>query len=330
MRRPLAMISLLSLVLLATSGAAAQKDISLVAEPQDSVRLSRVVSAKLPSAGLLTVGLSGHRGDTVYILDDFLGRVDHTDYRLDLEASLRSWLDVWATLPWRSWSRGRDWIPVTGSGLGDGRWQVVAGRSLWGDNLYLALTGGGNIPVGDQSQGLSEGVFSPQIGAALTLVMWSQSELPELRLHLNLGRTWNRAEISGFGDQQVPFNPWPPQYQSAEAAGGTDRNDTRDLGLAVEFRAGTTSLWVEYSEQIFWRNTTVSRSEQQRLLGAGLRWGVARGWALHGQYQVSLANDDEQTSWWPGYPDIVMSLGVSRQFGWGGGRSEHQTGVPGV
>ena len=101
-------------------------------------------------------------------------------------------------------------------------------------------------------------------------------------------------------------------------AGGTGRNDTNDLGVGLEFRSGTTSLWVEYTQQMFHDNDTVTSGEQMRMVGAGLRWGLVESWALHGDYLVSLADDDENTPWWPGYPDMVMSVGISRQLGFGG------------
>jgi hypothetical protein len=290
----------------------------LPSEHQDSVRLTRLTSAKLPPDGLLTVGLQLHRSDTVFVLNDFLNRVDQQDFSLAIEAGLRPWLHAWAEVPWRSWSNGQDWVPPSGSGLGDGRWQLVVGTGLWGGRVHPALLGGGNLPLGKAAEGLGEGAFSPAAGVAVTVVFWRESTLPEMRLHLNLGRTWNRAEDSGYGVDQVGLGPWPPRYQSAAAAGGPGRNDTADLGLALEFRSGTTSLWLEYSEQIFRDNSTVSRGEQMRMVGAGLRWGQVRGWALQVDYLVSLANDDESTPWWPGYPDMVMSVGVSRQFGIGG------------
>jgi len=288
------------------------------AEHQDSLRLTRVTSAVLPPDGLLTIGLLVQKYDTVFILNELLDRINHLDYRLGLEAGLRPWLHVWADVPWRSWTDGKDWVPPTGSGVGDGRWQVVIGRPLAAGTLHLALLGGGNIPLGSSEAGLTEGVFSPQAGVAATVALWRESSLPELRLHLNMGHTWNRAEETGYGAGTTFLNPWPPRYQPADVAGGNGSNDTRDLGVGLEFRAGTTSLWLEYTQQVFRNNDTVNRSEQLRMLGAGLRWGLVSKWAFHGTYLVSLADDDENTPWWPGYPDMVMSVGVSRQFGFGG------------
>ena len=290
----------------------------ILSEHQDSVRLTRITSAALPPDGLFSLGLQMHKYETVFILNEFLNRIEHRDYSLTLEAGPLPWLHGWVDVPWRSWSGGVDWVPPTGSGLGDGHWEVVAGRALDHDKFHVALVGGGNIPIGDSALGLGEGTFSPRLGAALTMVFWRENTLPEMRLHLNLGRTWNQAEDTGYGAGTVFLNPWPPRYQSAETAGGTGRNDTNDLGVGLEFRAGTTSLWLEYTQQIFRGNDTVTAGEQMRMMGAGLRWGLVESWALHGNYLVSLADDDEDTDWWPGYPDMVMSVGVSRQFGFGG------------
>ncbi|MFT5232256.1 MAG: hypothetical protein ACI9UQ_000275 [Candidatus Krumholzibacteriia bacterium] len=326
MTRFLGTLLVVSLVLLTGDLCSAQDRPAPVREPvakipsehQDSVRLTRVTSAVMPPDGLITIGLLGRRYSTVYILNDFLESISQQDYVLTMEAGLLPWLHLWAEAPWRTWSEGVDWVPATGSGWGDGKWQLLAARELVPNALHLALTGGGNIPMGSSSAGLAEGVYSPQVAVNLTAVFWRESNLPEMRLHLNWGRTWNRSEEFGHGQGTTDLNPWPPRYQSALAAGGDGQNDTNDLGVGLEFRAGQTSLWLEYSQQIFRSNDTVSTAEQMRMIAAGLRWGVVSGWALHGNYLVSLANDDEATPWWPGYPDLVMSLGISRQFGFGG------------
>ncbi len=285
---------------------------------QDSARLTHLSSAVMPADGLWSVGLGGRTYSTVYLIDGFLQRVDQKDVFLQTEIALFPWLNVWGEVPWRTWSQGADFIPETGSGLGDGRWLVSLGRPLKKGLLHVALTGGGNIPVGDQGKGLAEGVFSPRAGAAMTFRFWTDRQVPEMRLHLNAWYRWNKAEQDGYGMGSAGFQPWPPRYESAAMAGGEDRNDAMTLGGAVEFRKGTTSLWLEYSQERFQNNGTVSHSEQLQLLGAGLRWGVVEGWALHGNYLVSLANDDEATDWWPAYPDWLMSVAGSRQFSFGG------------
>ncbi len=289
---------------------------------QDSLRLTRMTSGVLPPDGLLTLGLGGRTLSTVYPVDSggttLLERVSQQDAFLLLEAGPLSWLHVQADLPWRSWSGGQGWIPDSGGGLADGHWQLTAGRPVWPGKLSLAVFGGGNLPVGDEAEGLGEGVYSPRAGAALTLRLWTDSAVPEMRLHLNLARTWNSNEDAGYGTGTDSFQAWPPIYQPAAEAGGTDRNDVNTLGLAVEFRAGTTSLWAEYSRDRFRNNDTVARGEQYSGFSAGLRWGVVEGWGLEGRYEVSLANDDANTAWWPGYPDWTMGVAVTRQFSIGG------------
>jgi hypothetical protein len=317
------------LLLALCTGAAAAQDGEIPQAPadpvgeapsnhQDSVRLTTLTSGVMPPDGLWSIVLGGRNYSTVYLLDEFLHRVGQNDAFLQTEVTPLSWLNLWAELPWRMWSEGSDFIPESGSGLGDGRWQVTVGRPLKEGFLHLALTGGGNIPVGDEAKGLAEGVFSPRAGGALTFRFWTDNQVPEMRLHLNAWHQWNKAEDDGYGMGGAGFQPWPPRYQSALAAGGTRQNDAYTVAAAVEFRKGTTSLWAEYSQERFQDNSTVSHSEQQRLFGAGLRWGVTEGWALHGNYLVSLANDDEATDWFPAYPDWLMSLAGSWQFSFGG------------
>jgi hypothetical protein len=285
---------------------------------QDSVRLTRATSAVLPPDGLWSVGLGGRTYNTVYLLDDFLRRINQKDAFLQTELALWTWLNVWAELPFRTWSNGTSYVPESGSGLGDGQWQLTLGRPLKQDFLNGALLAGGNLPVGDQDQGLAEGVFSPRAGGALTFRFWTDNQVPEMRVHLNAWYRWNRAEDTGYGTGQRGLEPWPPRYQSAAVAGGTSRNDALALAGALEFRKGTTSLWLEYSQERFQDNATVSSGEQLRMFGAGLRWGVVEGWAVHGDYLISLANDDETTAWFPAYPDWMMSVAVSYQFSTGG------------
>jgi hypothetical protein len=272
----------------------------------------------MPPDGLWSVGLGVSTYNTVYLLDGFLSRINQNDVFLQTEVTPFSWLNIWGDLPWRKWTDGSSYIPASGSGLGDGRWLVTVGRPLKKGLLHGALIGGGNIPVGDEALGLAEGVFSPRAGGVLTFRFWTDNQVPEMRIHLNGWYRWNKAEETGYGMGTAGFQPWPPRYQSAEVAGGISKNDALTLSGGLEFRKGTTSLWLEYSWEKFQDNATVSSSEHLRILGAGLRWGVAEGWALHGNYLVSLANDDEETDWFPAYPDWLMSVAGSRQFSIGG------------
>jgi hypothetical protein len=285
---------------------------------QDSLRLTRLTSGVMPPDGLISIGLGGRSYSTVHLLNGFLQRVSQKDAYLQTELALFRWLNVWAEVPWRTWSGGGDYIPESGSGLGDGTWQVSVGRALVGPTVNLVLYGGGNLPVGDDGKGLAEGVFSPRAGAALTFRLWTENQVPEMRIHLNGGYDWNKAEDLGYGMGPGGFQPWAPRYQSEAAAGGPLRNDAYTFGAAVEFRKQATSLWLEFSGERFRDNDTVAAKERLRLLGAGLRWGLSGGWALHGNYLVTLANDDETTAWFPAYPDWLMGVGVSRQFSVGG------------
>ncbi len=316
--------------LLAAAPAPAQTDRPPVEDPvgqapsnhQDSMRLTRLTSGVLPPDGLLTVGLGGRTLSTVLPVTPsgttYLERVSQKDGFLVLEAGLRPWLFVTADMTWRSWSSLSSDLPADGSGLADGRWQVTVGRALVPDLLHVSLFGGGNIPVGSTDKGLGEGVFSPRAGAALTLRAWTRNQVPELRLHLNVARTWNRNEDEGYGYSDDLLQPWPPRYQPASLAGGPGGNDVNHWGVAVEFRKTTTALWAEYSQDRFIDNSTVAAAEQYSGFSAGLRWGVVEGWAVEGRYEVSLANDDEATAWWPGFPDWTMGVAVTRQFSFGG------------
>jgi len=294
---------------------------------QDSARLTRMASGVIPADGLLAVTLGGRTYSTVYQLNGFLERVDQKDAFLQVEYTPLTWFSLWGEVPWRTWSGGNDWIPDSGSGLGDGQWEASLGLPGWPGLFHAALTGGGNIPVGDEANGLAEGVFSPRAGAAFTLLLWRDNQVPEMRLHFNIGHAWNKNEDQGYGMESAGFQPWPPRYQSAATAGGTTRNDAMYYGGALEFRQKSTSLWIEYGWERFRDNSTVSPGEHLRFLTAGLRWGVVEGWALRGDYLVSLANDDEVTEWYPAYPDWSMSVAVSRQFSLGGHDSDGD-GIP--
>lgn len=285
---------------------------------QESVHLGRVTSGVMPADGLLSVGLGLRLYSTVYELDGFLQRIGQKDLYLHLESGPLPWVQVMAELPYRTWSGGLDWIPPNGSGVGDGSWQVTTGSSLLGTWLSGTLFGGGNLPMGSKPAGLTEGVFSPHAGSALTFQFWPRSQVPRLRLHLNLAYRWNRAEETGYGMRTVRFEPWFPRYQDAEAAGGTRANDYLSWGAALEFHKGTSTLWTEYWQDIFPDNPGVSRGESPSSVSTGVRWGVAGGWALHVTYTVSLALDDHQTDWYPAFGDLVYDFAVSRQFGIGG------------
>lgn len=327
MKHILAMIFLVAALTSAGFCPAQSEEPRDLSEHQDSVRLTWLTSGMMPPDGLLTFTLGGRNYSTVYFLDGLLERISQKDAFFQMEYSPVSWLNLWGEVPYRTWSGGSDWIPESGSGLADGRWQGTIGRSLVPDMLYLSLNGGGNIPLGDEGGGLGEGVFSPRGAAALTLALWRDNQVPEMRLHFNFGHAWNKNEEFGYGMGSQGFQPWPPRYQSADQAGGPESNDAWTYGGAIEFRQGTTSLWIEYAWERFKDNATVSSSESMRILTAGLRWGLVEGWAVHGDYLVSLADDDEGTEWYPAYPDWSISVGLARQFPLGGSDRDGD-GVP--
>ena len=285
---------------------------------QDSSQLGKVTSAVIPADGLLKLGLGGRTYETVYQLGGFLERISQKDLVFWVEAGPLPWLQVSAELPYRTWSGGKDWIPASGSGLGDGFFQITGGRSLRDGSLYGALYGGGNLPTGSKETGLTEGVFSPHLGAAFTWRFWTDNQVPEMRLHLNYGYRWNRSEETGYGMGPDLFEPWFPRYQSAAAAGGSSRNDQTSFGAAIEFRKGTTAIWVEYTQDRFHDNDTIASREQFSAIGAGVRWGVMEGWAIQAKYLATLTTDDLESAWDPAYPDLTMEFGVSRQFSLGG------------
>ncbi len=285
---------------------------------QDSSHLSMVTSAVLPADGLLSVNLAVRKYSTVYQLNERLEKISQMDALLRLEAGPFPWLQLSAEVPYRSWSEGTNWIPETGSGLADGSWQgTLAGPSFF-SRLHTSVFGGGNIPMGSSAEGLTEGVFSPHAGAALSWRFWTNNQVPELRLHVNLGYRWNKAEEFGYGMGQQGFQPWAPRYPSAVVAGSESANDQMMLRAAMEFRKNTTSLWVEYSQDRFQGTDAIATKEQFSGIGAGLRWGVAESWALHASYLTTIFEDDVDSDWDPAYPEWVMQVGISRQFSIGG------------
>jgi hypothetical protein len=291
---------------------------STVSRHQDSSHLGLATSAVLPADGLVSVGLGFRKYSTVYQLNGLLETIDQMDMSLRTEIGPLPWLQISAEIPYRTWSGGQDWIPESGGGLADGTWQATLGAPLLSSHIYGALYGGGNLLVGSSGQGLTEGVFSPRAGGALTLRLWSDKQVPEMRLHLNLGYRWNKAEEHGYGMGQQGFQPWAPRYPSSRQVGGDSANDQMLFRTAVEFRKETTSLWIEYSRDRFGGTDLISVREQFSAIGAGFRWGVVERWALHGAYMTSLMKDDPDSGWDPAYPEWVMQVGVSRQFSFGG------------
>lgn len=320
-------LAILLLMLAGGAGASEYDPVGRVpSNYQDSSHLIRVTTAVIPPDGLLSVGLGYRTYGTVYQIDGLLERISQKDVALRIEAGPWTWLQVSAELPFRTWSEGTGWIPPSGSGLGDGSFQLTAGRSLFKRALYGAVFTGGNLPVGSSTEGLTEGVFSPNLGGALSWCLWRENQVPEMRLHLNYGFRWNQSEDTGYGLGPDLFQPWFPRYQPADAAGGTSNNDQAGFGAAIEFRKGTTAIWMEYSQDRFRNNRTIEPKEQYSAVGAGVRWGVMEGWAIRASYLASLTTDDLESGWDPAYPDLIMDFSVSYQFSVGG-RDQDGDGV---
>ena len=294
---------------------------------QDSSFLGHTVSSVMPADGLLTLGLGFRTYNTVLMLAGYPERISQKDMFLRLEAGPLPWLQLMAEVPYRSWSEGTAWIPESGGGLGDGRFRISSGRAVLGRRLHASLFAGGNLPLGSEAEGLTEGAFSPRLGAGLTWRMFVDRQAPELRFHANFSRRWNKAEDTGYGAGQELLEPWFPRYPAAATVGGNAENDQTTLTAAVEVRKGTTSFWLEYLQDRFPEDDSITPDEQFTGVGAGVRWGVMNGWAVRAEYLVSLAIDDSETDWDPAYPEIITSLLVTRQLSVGG-RDQDRDGVP--
>ncbi|HOX25057.1 MAG TPA: thrombospondin type 3 repeat-containing protein [Candidatus Krumholzibacteria bacterium] len=294
---------------------------------QDAPRLTWLVPGFLPGDGLLTAGLRGGTYTPGYNPTGGPAhyRVMHAEFFADwvpLPGVAVSWSQAWRS--WADYQVGGQ--PPSGSGLADGAWRAAVAVPRLPRWLGLVGWAGSNLPVGGVEVG--EGEVSPEVGATLSLSVWRASRLPELRLHASLGRRWNRNEDEGYGTGAGSQpQPWYPQYPDAASAGGTGNNDFRTWGFAVEFRRAAASLWLEYSERALTRAENVSGREDQRVLAAGLRWGLEEGWALAAEYQVGFWKDDLATEWYPRHPDLGSTLAVSRQFALGG-RDHDGDGIP--
>ncbi len=325
MKRTVALAAiLLAAFLVGTAPAAGRRDVL-----QDIPRLTWLTPGFLPSDGLLTVGAGGSWYTPAYLPDN--GNPDeYTVWQGNVFAH-------WIPLPglalsydqhYRQWSdyAGVAGAEPTGSGLSDGVWRVAVAAPGLPDWLGVVAYGGGNAPVG--SEELGEDAFSPEAGVTVSLAFWRESLLPEMRLHASVGRRWNSNEESGFGaTPALRPQPWYPQYPSSAMAGGDDKNDFLTWGVAVEFRRSAASLWLEFSEQALSGADNVMPMEDQKVLAAGLRWGLEEGWALHADYQVGFWKNNLQNDWFPAQPDLGYSLAISRQFSLGG-RDRDGDGIP--
>jgi hypothetical protein len=250
------------------------------------------------------------------------------DVFLGLEYGILPFLQLQAELQYRTWSNGFGTIPASGSGLGDSRLILAAGLPQLADFFSWSLWGGASLPTGDSGAALTEGEISPEAGLAATFRFWTDSFFPEMRLHLNGGYRWNRNEQFGYGfDLARGLEPWPPRYPSVQPGRPSSDNDFLLWGGAVEFRAATTTLYIEYTETSLPWSDEVARLEYQRFVSGGLRWGQVEGWAFSLVYDVSLAMEDDTTPFTAAYPDRLISVAVSYQLPLGG-RDRDQDGIP--
>ncbi len=299
---------------------------------QDAPRLTWLTPGFLPPDGLLSVGLRGGGYDLSYRFaepDKGISRYKMYRFGVFADWSPLSWVALSWSQEWRSWSGYyvADALE-SGSGLADGALRAavaVPGLPGW---LGLVGWGGGNIPLGGPETG--EEAFSKDAGGTIGLRFWSDSQLPEMRIHVSLGRRWNANEAQGYGAGLGPDpQPWWFQYPDAASAGGDANNDFLFWGLGLEFRQASTSLWLEYHEyELEKARHIVWDREDQKVLSAGVRWGLEEGWALHADYQVGFQRDEPWfTDWYPRHVEWAMNLGVSRQFAVGG-RDRDGDGIP--
>lgn len=287
--------------------------VGLPGELHEVPRLTWLTPGLLPPAGLLTVGAGGSRYHPGYNPTGGPAHYDVLQGTLFAHWSVRDRLAVSATQHVRAWSRYLvDGQPESGSGLADGAWRAALGAPGLPGWLGVTVWGGGNLPIG--SPELGEDAFSPEAGATLTLAVWQQAQVPQMRLHASVGRRWNGNETVGFGAGLVPApQPWYPQYPAAPP-GDDQANDFFMWSLALEFRQRAASLWVEWTvARLPWADG-IGVVEDHQMLAAGVLWGLREGWALHADMQVGLWKDDLATAWYPRQPHQVMSLAVSRQF----------------
>ncbi len=288
-----------------------------------SARLHRAVSGLLPPDGLLSAGLSGDFWSVTYGEADAPFAIDFQNLNLDLEYGPATWLNLRARLPWRGWSGGLYDLPLEGSGPGDAEVGLLIGLPVSGERLGAALDLRASLPTGAEADGLGQGELSPYAGLALSAAFWSRAQMPELRLHLNLGRRLHPLD-GGFGAAaDGRLEPWPPLYPAAGGGG----NDAWVLSGALEFRKSLVTLFVEYTDEFYGDGAEISSRERPRYLSAGLRWGGEEGAALEWGYDVPLGYDDPATPFVAAYPDFVLHAGLSWSFAVGGSDRDRD-GIP--
>ena len=251
-------------------------------------------SVLLPDVGLLT-------------------SADHTTVGLDLEYGLFTWLRLRCAAPYHIWF-GRPGDPGSGNGPGDPMLgALIALPSPW-RAFGLALDLRTTFPVGDETLGQGEGSASRLYALAVGWRLWRISQLPEMRLELNVGRRINGADAGTALPSGGCFEPWIPSYPAGRGSG----NDFDFLVAALGFRKGITALWLEYAAYDLPAEAGVAHREDSRFLTAALRWGGEEGWALDAAMDIPLAYDHPGTAYPVSLPDLVYHVGLSRAFSFGG------------
>jgi len=318
---PAALVLLGALIAASTAGA----DLAL-RNQERSARLNRVAAGLLPPDGLLSVGLAGDLFAVVHGPADLRYQIDFRTIALEVEYGPRTWLNLRCALPYRSWSGGRYDLPASGSGLADGRAGLLLSLPAPFAGAGLALDVRTTLPVGSETDGLGEGAMSPYAGLALSKAFWTRAQVPELRLHMNLGRRFQSRD-EGFGAAgDGRLEPWPPLYPSV-GTGGAAGNDATVFGAALEFCKSLVTLFVEYYGEFYPDAADISPREFPRYLSAGLRWGGEEGLALDWGYDVPLGLEDPATPFVAAYPDFVLHAGLSYSFSTGGADSDRD-GIP--
>ena len=292
-----------------------------------SARLHRVVSGLLPPDGLLSVGVTGDLFATFHGPADLRYPIDFRTATLGLEYGPWPWLNLRFSQPYRTWSGGRDDLPASGSGLADGDAGLLLALPVPLGGFGLACDVRTTLPTGSEVDGLGEGSPSPYAGLALSASLWTRAQMPELRLHLNVGRRFqSRDEGHGVVGGGL-LEPWPPLYPAVRAGGDPSGNDATVYGAALEFRKSLVSLFVEYTGEYYGDTADISAREFPRYLGAGLRWGGEEGLALVWGYELPLGLEDPATPFVAAYPDFVLRAGLSYSFTTGGTDSDRD-GIP--
>ena len=292
-----------------------------------TARLHRVVTGLLPPDGLLSIGLAGDVYGAYYGDANLPYLIDFRKTCLDLEYGVTPWLNVRVSQPYRTWSGGRDDLPMSGSGLGDTEVGFLFSLPSPSETIGFGFDLRASLPTGAEADGLGQGAVSPYAGLALSAAFWSSAQVPELRVHLNAGRRIQpRDEGHGAAGGGV-LEPWAPLYPAVLSGGAATDNDATVLGAAVEFRKSLVSLFVEYHAEFYGDGADIAACEFPRYLSAGLRWGGEEGAALEWGYDVPLGRDDPTTVFNAAYPDFVLHAGLSWSFGTGGTDTDHD-GIP--